>query len=346
LTVAARKTRAHTVPIRYVKEIVAATELRGLAAGPLLASAELDSSTPVPHSGRLSLRQFSRFYGAVAKAMDDEYVGLGHAPLRVGALEVMCRATLSCATIAEAAMVVAHVMDVVSPTNRVRYEQDDSGWRLVWLEEPARPGLTLLFYEITFVTAYSVLCWLAGKPLPLTRTDLPSVRPSHQLDLRAMLPGKMRFEQAAAAIHFPHEVAALPVRREARDIAKLVRTAPAGLLEAAIMSAETSTLVRDLLQDALPSLLTLDDVAAKLALSPSTLHRKLHSEGQSFQAVKDHLRMTLAHRALTRTEQPVKQIARVLGFADRTSFQRAFLNWTGQTPGACRAQNNPESPIG
>ena len=35
-----------------------------------------------------------------------------------------------------------------------------------------------------------------------------------------------------------------------------------GGAEAAIMSAETSTLVRDLLQDALPSLLTLDDVAA------------------------------------------------------------------------------------
>lgn len=340
LKVVAGKTRAYTVPIRYVKEIVSAIELRGQAAGPLLAFAELDPTTLFPPLGRLSLRQFSKFYGAVAKAMDDEYVGLGHSPFRVGTLEVICRATLSCATIAEAAMVVAHVMDVVSSTNRVLYEQDECGWRIVWLEESARDALSLLFHEITFVTVYSVLCWLAGKPLPLASTDFPSPMPLHQLDLRAMLPGKMRFDQSRAAIYFPQEVAALPIRREARDIAKVLRTAPAGLIEAAIVNAETSILVRDLLRDALPTLLTLDDVAAKLALSPSTLHRKLHREGQSFQSVKDQLRVTLAHHALTRTEQPMKQVARVLGFADRASFQRAFLNWTGQTPGACRARKN------
>jgi AraC-like DNA-binding protein len=257
----------------------------------------------------------------------------------VGALEVMCRATLSCATIAEAARVVAHVMDVVSPTNRVLYEEDEGGWRIVWLAAPAHNTLSLLFHEITFVTVYSMICWLAGKPLSLSCTDFPCPMPLHQLDLRAMLPGQMRFNQPRAAIHFPSDIADLPVRREARDIAKLVRTAPAGLIEAAIVNAETSVLVRDLLRGALPTLLTLDDVAARLALSPSTLHRKLHCEGQSFQSVKDQLRMTLAHHALTRTEQPVKQIARVLGFADRASFQRTFLNWTGQTPGACRARN-------
>ena len=67
LKVVAGKTRAYTVPIRYVKEIVSAIELRGQAAGPLLALAELDPTTLFPPLGRLSLRQFSKFYGGGRK---------------------------------------------------------------------------------------------------------------------------------------------------------------------------------------------------------------------------------------------------------------------------------------
>jgi len=73
-----------------------------------------------------------------------------------------------------------------------------------------------------------------------------------------------------------------------------------------------------------------------LSMSARTLHRKLVAEGTSFRKVKDELRRDVAIHALARTNLPLKKIAEMVGFRDQSSFQRAFLNWTGRSPGHTR----------
>ena len=94
--------------------------------------------------------------------------------------------------------------------------------------------------------------------------------------------------------------------------------------------------VRDILRAALPELPDLDGVARQLNLSPRTLHRRLEEEGSSFRAIKDALRRDLALSRLTKTSQPLGQIAADLGFADPSAFFRAFVSWTGTSPSQYR----------
>jgi len=81
-----------------------------------------------------------------------------------------------------------------------------------------------------------------------------------------------------------------------------------------------------------------DVVAAKLAMSPRTLARRLSSEGSSFAAILEEVRAALAQRYLADRSLPISQIAWLLGYAEIGTFTRAYQRWTGIPPSAARAQ--------
>lgn len=104
-------------------------------------------------------------------------------------------------------------------------------------------------------------------------------------------------------------------------------------LEALDQSDSVSQRVRDVLLEALPSnTFSLPEVASRLAMSPRTLQRRLRQEGVPFKTVVDNTRHELALSYLRRKDLPPIEVAFLLGFAEVTSFYRAFNRWTGNTP--------------
>jgi AraC-like DNA-binding protein len=79
------------------------------------------------------------------------------------------------------------------------------------------------------------------------------------------------------------------------------------------------------------------DVGRSLAMSPRTLQRRLGDEGSSFQTVLTSTRMALARHYLTNETISTVEISFLLGYADSSSFYRAFRDWTGLTPEQMRA---------
>ena len=77
-------------------------------------------------------------------------------------------------------------------------------------------------------------------------------------------------------------------------------------------------------------------VARRLAMSERTLHRRLADDGLRYQDLVVEVREALANSLLTSGETSLIEIAFLTGFADQSSFQRAFKRWTGQTPLAVR----------
>lgn len=106
---------------------------------------------------------------------------------------------------------------------------------------------------------------------------------------------------------------------------------------------KTSTQVRNCLNEMLASgQISIDEVAAKLLMSPRTLQRRLSDEGTSFQEILSQLRQEMAHHYLLNSNYSTQQIAFLLGYEETRSFFRAFRGWTGQTPEAIRTSNNRE----
>jgi AraC-like DNA-binding protein len=79
-------------------------------------------------------------------------------------------------------------------------------------------------------------------------------------------------------------------------------------------------------------------LAKTLATSTRTLSRRLTEEGTTFERVRDELRRSLALEYLKDPTISSSRIAWLLGYNGSTSFNHAFLRWTGRSPSAARDQ--------
>lgn len=83
--------------------------------------------------------------------------------------------------------------------------------------------------------------------------------------------------------------------------------------------------------------------AARLAVSPRTLQRRLDEHGTTWSAEVEALRRADVTRLLRTTDLPIASIAERSGYADARALRRAVLRWTGHTPAALRAQERAEA---
>ena len=75
-------------------------------------------------------------------------------------------------------------------------------------------------------------------------------------------------------------------------------------------------------------------IARALNLSLRSMQRKLKARGVSFRKLLDDTRRQLAEQYLKDSTLSVSEIAYLLGFAEVSSFSRAFRRWTGHAPRA------------
>lgn len=326
-----------TVPMRYIRGMVDAATLSGTSQEQVLAWAGGISKEmlEVPRA-RVSLKQFSRLYGAVVQQLEDEGAGLSTYMVPLGAVETMCRSGSTANTLIECAEVFAKALNVALHAMKVSFSVDQEGIHIVLNEKLKLEGDRNSTYEVILLTLYATLSWLFGQRLPLTSVDFPCAAPRHLFEVRALFAGGIRFNQPVGALHFSNNYAAMQVVRAPAEISKFLRRAPGSLIEALLTTGRLTVEVRKRIHEGLPGLLSLDDVAKQLALSPRSLHRKLDAEGETFQKIKDELRRDIAIHALTRTTTPIKEISIDVGFSDQASFQRAFVQWTGRPPGTWR----------
>lgn len=100
-----------------------------------------------------------------------------------------------------------------------------------------------------------------------------------------------------------------------------------------------ATRVQQALLDALPGgPPSKTAIARTLGMSARNLQRHLAAEGTSFSELLADARVSLARTYVDAGRLSVTEIAFVLGFADTSTFSRAFKRWTGMSPRAWAAR--------
>lgn len=115
---------------------------------------------------------------------------------------------------------------------------------------------------------------------------------------------------------------------------------PAASTSSQIVS-DTERAVRTMLELGAPRI---ENVAQSLGVSVRTLQRRLVEEGTSFQDVVEQTRERLARQYAQRGDLSSAQMAFLLGYADVTSFLRAFKRWMGTSPQEFRGKRAPRAP--
>jgi AraC-like DNA-binding protein len=80
------------------------------------------------------------------------------------------------------------------------------------------------------------------------------------------------------------------------------------------------------------------DVARQLGITVRTSNRHLLAAGTSFHQIRDELLRERAETLLRKGHLPIAEVSYLVGYAEPSTFHRAFRRWTGQTPSQWRAR--------
>jgi AraC-like DNA-binding protein len=149
-----------------------------------------------------------------------------------------------------------------------------------------------------------------------------------------------RFDATENALDLPGSALDLPQSTADALIARLVERHASELSRRLPEGPEPVASVRSLIARSLGigdiDSASLGSIAAQLQLSERTLQRRLAAAGSSFAVLLDDVRCQLSLEHLAEPQTSVAEVAFALGFADQTAFHRAFVRWTGRTPGEHR----------
>ncbi len=325
-----------TIAICFVAAALQSVRGRDLNADELLANVGLSSSLLQVPQARVSAKHYSALWRAIAAALDDEFFGQDSRRMKVGSFAMLCHSILSCKTLGHALdrslRFYALILDDISGSA----ERDSKEARIV-LHEKAAEVQRIFAHELLLMLLYGVSCWLVGRRIPILRTEFSYAEPAHSAEYRLMYCADLRFNRPNTLLAFEASYLDLPVVQNERSAKEFLRTAPESILLKYKNGSSLTARVRRRLRQYLPGMVPdFEELAQEMSITPATLRRRLHEEGESYQSIKDQLRRDLAISYLSHSSRSVMDIAVELGFSERSAFHRAFRKWTGASPGEFR----------
>jgi AraC-like DNA-binding protein len=295
-----------------------------------------------PHA-RVTAASFAALWLAVAREIDDEFFGLDRRRMKVGSFALLSHAVLNSGSLDRALKHIlrgfAVFLDDIGADLRLVDQQ-----AMVAIDNRIVDAAARRFADETFlVMVHGLMCWLAGKRIPLLSASFAHARPPHAAEYAVMFSQHLAFDADITAICFDARLLGAPVVQTAQALKPFLRTAPQSVfLKYKNEDSWTARLRRRLRdnigQEEWPGL---DDIAREFHMAPTTLRRRLGAEGTSYQGIKDELRRDSAIHYLSTSSMSVATIGSLVGFQEPSAFRRAFKMWSGVQPSDYRSGGRP-----
>ncbi|MFJ3878480.1 AraC family transcriptional regulator [Streptomyces sp. NPDC090077] len=327
-----------TVTVHHVRALLAGARRAGIDLVPLLQEAQVPPLLLGDDRARITPAQFARLFRALYRTTQDEFLGLSAVPSRPGTFAMMCHACLGCRDLGAAVERAAAFYGLFPGGPELALETGGGQARFTVRND--FDGDEEQFLTECVLAIWHRLCsWLVGRRIPLAQAAFAYPPPAHRDEYDGLFGCPVRFGAGRTEAVFDARWLTAPLVRDEAALDAMLRRAPFDLLSRPEYGTTVAEQVRRTLTRRLrgsPRLPELGEVAARLAVSPATLRRRLRQEGTSFQQLKDEVRRDAAIAGLAEGGEPIAELAARLGFSEDTAFHRAFRRWTGTTPGAYR----------
>ncbi len=321
------------------RALVTACERLGLDTDALLAAAGIPREVVEDPDGRLEGPRAGALWARAYELSRDPVLSLHAAEAcPIGAYKVIDYMGANAATVGEAFRFSSRYFPLVNTA--VRLPIDESGDPVTFdVEDESGPGgVTRPYAEYCLAAFVLHVRGTTGVPFPVRRVTFVHPAPADVSEHERVFGCPVAFGAAHNRLELDRAVWETPTTGAQPGVLQvlaehaelLLRNLPRGpgLVE------RTRRAIGERLRGGDPSL---DAVARELGTSGRTLQRRLGELGYSFNALADEVRSATAKLYLEQPDIAVSEIAWLLGFADPSTFVRAFKRWTGETPARYRA---------
>jgi AraC-like DNA-binding protein len=328
-------TESGSVYLSYARALFDYLTEHGQPLAPLLKGTSLtpadfdDSDRSIPASLYVTLWQ-----RAVVQTGDD-YLGLHVGEVvRPGKYGILGYAMMSCETLGQAVLRQMRYQDLIGKAGRSELVTTDDHAEMHWHSSMARLSRPVGEEHLASWVAFAR--WMLGAERSPTRVSFEHAAPAALDEYRRIFRCELAFDQPNTAIRFPQEYLSAPIKDKNPALRRMLDEHAEALL-AKRSTADPARDIRDAIQRALVNgVPAIETVAEQLQVHTRTLQRRLSDIGLTYKQLLDDVRSALALQYIKDPKLGLLDIAFLLGFAEQSSFQRAFKRWTGQPPGHYR----------
>ncbi|MFA7554879.1 MAG: AraC family transcriptional regulator [Spongiibacteraceae bacterium] len=325
----------------FLRAVLGQAQTAGLVIPDLLRRASIPIKLLAEEGARVTAEQYATLQTITMREMDDEMLGYGRLPLKVGTWSALCHWLIHSRTLSQALKRFCLFYSLMQrglksdlSTNAGQLSIRFSPWHD---DEQLQPYAMELF----IFGFHRLACWLINDNLLVLSARFPYPKPDHYADYLVMFPGgPSLFAQPSCELIFDRKIMEIPIQQTPETLSKFLRQPLLNMLINDYNQKTWAAKTRAVLREELINSPNITDVALKLSVHPRKLRRELGKEGISYGDLKNQLRRDIAIRYLTKTSKPVEKIAYLLGFSEACTFTRAFRQWTGVTPCSYRKQLN------
>ncbi|WP_044874378.1 AraC family transcriptional regulator [Pseudomonas sp. LFM046] len=302
----------------------------------MLDEAGIDPGILETPDARLPAPTVNRFWLAMTRELDDEFFGFDSRGMPQGSFALICRGLIQEPTLGKALRQLLNSMGLFLRDIRASLELR-SGQAVICLRTSLHePSIRSSAEEIYLSIVLGVLCWLAGRRIPMDRTAFGYPRPPQGADPLLWGP-LLEFDAPNTEVAFDADYLNLPVVQDLPALKHFLRTSPQWLV-VRFRNEEslTANVFRRLKQNRDLTWPTLVELAQEFGMNTTAFRRQLEREGFSYQEIKHEVRRALAFELLRGDQFSISEIAIMTGFQEPSAFHRVFRRWTGESPGQFR----------
>jgi len=322
-----------------------ALEARGMDPAAIFRSAGVDPALLKVPGTRLPVRVTARLLRAVEGAVRDPAFGIDVAKQMHGtAMHAVGYAWLSSATLGEGLRRLGRYFRVLSEAWSLQIDAGPASTRVsyIFVVPSIQPSLWLQDWLIAGLVRLSRITY-GGSFAPL-EVALVRDQPDRTEPFADWFRCPIVWRAPRVSVLFRNEDLVQPLPTSNPEVALANERVALEYLERLDRSDIAAQVRRRILEHLASGSPTQTEIARQLAMSPRTLHRRLAESGTSFADLLDDTRRELAGAYLQRSDYAVAEVAYLLGFAEVSSFNRAFRRWTGRSPTAHRGEGKPGAP--
>jgi AraC-like DNA-binding protein len=325
-----------TVSHRLLQDWLQVARTRGHGLRALLAAAAIPWQCYANSSSHISGEQLASLNGEIRRLLRDQFLGYGQEALAPALLDsVLIKILAQASNLKEVLSEWESFYNLVQGSGSIN--TSSNGNELVYrfrFKFAQRPGAHVWILDSTMLKL-QLFSWMIGKKIKLLTIGFAESASASANDYRSLLQAQVLFDQPQNFFTIDSSYLRCPVIRTAEQCLNYRQYLPHDFFAIPGDDRCFSRRVERVVSARLTAecrLPTIDCIAEEFSVSVRGLRRKLQSEGESFQHLKDKVRRDAAVKKLVLDEIPIRDVAADLGFSGTAAFCRAFKAWTDATP--------------